>query len=112
MPIHPNKSHRSDFEMQHILKYLNMLHTNQQTHLLLTSQKNSLPRRPQNQVTQDTSSELLIFLKKPKSSLLVINISKNKGYQTKFLELENTKLCLCGLCHTLRSKRKFPSQFQ
>lgn len=28
----------------------------------LTSQKNSLPRRPQNHEIQDTSSELLIFL--------------------------------------------------
>lgn len=27
----------------------------------LTSQKNSLPRRPQNQEIQETSSELLIF---------------------------------------------------
>jgi len=30
---------------------------------LLTSQKNSFPRRPQNQEIHDTSSELLIFLK-------------------------------------------------
>lgn len=28
----------------------------------LTSQKNSLPRSPQNQEIQDTSSELLIFM--------------------------------------------------
>lgn len=30
--------------------------------LKLTSQKNSLPRRPQNQEIQDTSSELLIVI--------------------------------------------------
>jgi len=32
----------------------------------LTSQKNSFPRKPQNHEIQDTSSELLIFLRQKK----------------------------------------------
>lgn len=40
-----------------------MKNINEIQDVLLTSQKNSLPRRPQNQEIQLTSSELLMILK-------------------------------------------------
>lgn len=45
-----------------LVKKLQIYISNNAIRAAFTSQKNSLPRRPQNQEIHDTSSELLIFL--------------------------------------------------